>query len=87
MKKHILSLMAAVSLLTGCYDLDRTPYDQVSSEAMWQTADQCKQGLMGVYASLKEDDLFGKMSTLMWLPVMINTKYYSWGPLLQKLVL
>ena len=28
---------------------------------MWQTADQCKQGLMGVYASLKEDDLFGKM--------------------------
>ena len=44
MKKHILSLMAAVSLLTGCYDLDRTPYDQVSSEAMWQTADQCKQG-------------------------------------------
>ena len=36
-------------------------YDQVSSEAMWQTADQCKQGLMGVYASLKEDDLFGKM--------------------------
>lgn len=61
MKKHILSLMAAVSLLTGCYDLDRTPYDQVSSEAMWQTADQCKQGLMGVYASLKEDDLFGKM--------------------------
>lgn len=31
MKKHILSLMAAVSLLTGCYDLDRTPYDQVSS--------------------------------------------------------
>ena len=61
MKKYIMSFLAALFTLTGCYDLDRAPYDQLSSSTFWQTEDQCKQGLMGVYASLKNTDLYGKM--------------------------
>ena len=49
------------SLITSCYDLDRAPYDQLSSSTFWQTESQCKQGLMGVYESLKGVDLFRKM--------------------------
>lgn len=61
MKRYtIIIWLAFLFVLSGCYDLDRTPFDQLSSSTFWQTEDQCKQGLMGVYASLKEDDLFGK---------------------------
>jgi tetratricopeptide (TPR) repeat protein len=41
--------------------LDRAPFDQPSSSTFWKTEDQCKQGVMGIYASLKTTDLFGKM--------------------------
>lgn len=61
MKKYILSFIAAMTLLTGCYDLDRAPYDQISSQTFWQTEEQCKEGVMAVYASLKNTDLYGKM--------------------------
>ena len=61
MKKYSMSFLQALFTLTGCYDLDRAPYDQLSSSTFWQTEDQCKQGLMGVYASLKNTDLYGKM--------------------------
>ena len=61
MKKYIMSFLAALFTLTGCYGLDRAPDDQLSSSTFWQTEDQCKQGLMGVYASLKNTDLYGKM--------------------------
>lgn len=61
MKKYIIPFLAALLALTSCYDLDRAPYDQLSSSTFWQTEDQCKQGLMGVYASLKNTDLYGKM--------------------------
>lgn len=47
--------------LSGCFELDRAPFDQLSSSTFWQTEEQCEQGLMGVYASLKEDDLYGKL--------------------------
>lgn len=61
MKRYtIIIWLAFLFVLSGCYDLDRAPFDQLSSSTFWQTEDQCKQGLMGVYASLKEDDLFGK---------------------------
>ncbi len=50
-----------LAVLTGCYDLDRAPFDQPSSSTFWKTEDQCKQGLMGVYAALKNTDLYGKM--------------------------
>lgn len=62
MKRNIiLSLIASLFSLAGCYDLDRVPFDQPSSSTFWKTEDQCKQGLMGVYASLKNGDLYGKM--------------------------
>lgn len=47
MKKYIMSFLAALFTLTGCYDLDRAPYDQLSSSTFWQTEDQCKQGMHG----------------------------------------
>lgn len=62
MKRNIVIIwIASLLMLTGCYDLDRVPLDQLSSSTFWQTEDQCEQGLMGVYASLKEDDLYGKL--------------------------
>lgn len=57
----ILSWVLALAVLAGCYDLDRAPFDQPSSSTFWKTEDQCKQGLMGVYAALKNTDLYGKM--------------------------
>lgn len=60
-KQIILSWMLMLAVLTGCYDLDRAPFDQPSSSTFWKTEDQCKQGLMGVYAALKNTDLYGKM--------------------------
>ncbi|MCC8171710.1 MAG: RagB/SusD family nutrient uptake outer membrane protein [Parabacteroides sp.] len=60
-KQMILSWVLALAVLAGCYDLDRAPFDQPSSSTFWKTEDQCKQGLMGVYAALKNTDLYGKM--------------------------
>ncbi len=57
----ILLLVASVIGLSGCYDLDRAPFDRPSSSTFWKTEDQCKQGLMGIYSTFKKDDLFGKM--------------------------
>ena len=62
MRKNIILLtIVMVAFLTSCYDLDRAPFDKPSSSTFWETEDQCKQGVMGVYASLKNLDLFGKM--------------------------
>lgn len=60
MKKNILLFIITLFVFTGCYDLDRSPYDQLSSATFWKTEDQCKQGLMGVYSTFKKTDLFGK---------------------------
>jgi len=61
MKKYniILSLFASLFLLSGCYNLDRYPYDQVSSGIFWQTESQAKQGMMGVYNDMKNENAFG----------------------------
>lgn len=62
MKKYtIIIWLASLIVLGGCFELDRTPFDKLSSSTFWKTEEQCKQGLMGVYASLKEDDLYGKL--------------------------
>lgn len=61
MKRYIYTAMIAGLLaLSGCYELDRTPFDQPSSSTFWQTESQCKQGIMGVYSSLRPDDYLGK---------------------------
>lgn len=62
MKKHIIILLLlTVSVLTGCYELDRAPFDKPSSSTFWKTEDQCKQGIMGIYAGFKGSDLYGRM--------------------------
>lgn len=61
MKKYkilITALIAAISL-NGCYDLDRHPYDQVGDAIFWQNETQVTQGMMGVYAALRNDNAFG----------------------------
>lgn len=60
MKKIYLFIIIAFIAMNGCYDLDRAPFDQLSSATFWKTEDQCKQGLMGVYATFKRTDLYGK---------------------------
>lgn len=62
MKKHIhyiLFFVGITTILNACYDLDRDPYDKVKEETFWQTEAQVKQGLMGVYNSLKVDYGYG----------------------------
>jgi tetratricopeptide (TPR) repeat protein len=61
MKKYniILSTLAMLFLWSGCYDLNRYPYDKVSSGTFWQTESQAKSGLMGVYNDLKNENSFG----------------------------
>lgn len=61
MKKYkiILTAVIATLLLNGCYDLDRTPYDQVGDKTFWKNEAQVNQGMMGVYAALRNYHAFG----------------------------
>lgn len=58
LSRYLLFLVPA--LLTGCYNLDTAPYSQISSETFWVTPAHAKQGIMGVYASMRRDNHFGK---------------------------
>ncbi len=81
MKRLIYFLMVAGLLtLSGCYKLDRIPFDQPSSSTFWQTESQCKQGIMGVYASLKPDDYLGKQF-LTDINSEIGAGYDNYGPI------
>lgn len=57
--KSIILSLAAVIGLNSCYDLDRYPYDQVSSGTFWKTESQAKQAMMGVYNVMKNENAFG----------------------------
>ncbi len=60
----IIGILAAGSLMpvmTSCYDLDRTPGYQVSSEAFFLTEEHCKQAMMAVYHIMHSEDAFGMM--------------------------
>jgi len=53
-------LIAALTLVvSGCFDLDTKPYDKVSAGSFWKTEEHALQGVMGVYADMKEHPLFG----------------------------
>lgn len=45
--------------LSSCYDLDRYPYDQVSSGTFWKNESQAKQAMMGIYNDMKNENAFG----------------------------
>ena len=61
MKKYriLLGAFVASMCLNSCYELDRYPADQISDGIFWQTETHAKQGIMGVYAALREDNAFG----------------------------
>ncbi|PXV65907.1 putative outer membrane starch-binding protein [Dysgonomonas alginatilytica] len=61
MNKYKIFITACIALVafSGCYDLDRFPYDQVSEGTFWKNETQVNQGMMGVYAALRVDDAFG----------------------------
>ena len=61
MKKslHIIITILAAFSLSGCYSLDTVPPDAYSDATFWKNATQVKQGVLGVYASMKNDYCFG----------------------------
>lgn len=59
-KYKIFSMFAASALLlSSCYDLDRIPSDQLSSETFFKTQAHADQAMMGVYNTMQYDDAFG----------------------------
>lgn len=61
MNKYKIFITACIALVTfsGCYDLDRYPYDQVSEGTFWKNETQVNQGMMGVYSALRKNNAFG----------------------------
>lgn len=62
MKKYklIAVLAASLTFTTGCYDLDVYPEDQLSSGTFFQSQKHADQAMMGVYALMKDNDVFGR---------------------------
>lgn len=59
-KLNILFLLIVIALsFNGCYDLDRYSQDQLSTATFWKTDEQANQGIIPVYASLKNGYAFG----------------------------
>ena len=58
MKKFIL-LLAAAGLMSSCYDLNQFPHDKFSSGTFWQTESQAHQGLVSIYAMMRDINTFG----------------------------
>lgn len=56
--KKILYLLIFISL-SGCYELDTKPYHLVSAGSFWKTEEHALQGLMGVYADMKDNNAYG----------------------------
>lgn len=58
MKKYIL-LLAASALMSSCYDLDQFPHDQLNSSTFWKTEVHAHQGMVAMYATLRNENAFG----------------------------
>lgn len=58
MKKYIL-LLAAMGMMSGCYDLDQFPHDRLSSGTFWKTEDHAHQGMVAMYNTLLNENVFG----------------------------
>lgn len=61
MKKYklILCIISLITSITGCYELDVFPEDQLSSENFFKTQNHADQAMMGVYSLMTDDDVFG----------------------------
>ncbi|BEH00280.1 RagB/SusD family nutrient uptake outer membrane protein [Bacteroides sedimenti] len=57
--KTLLLSLTSLCLLSGCYDLNKYPYDVVSSGTFWKTELQAKEGMMGVYNVMKNSGAYG----------------------------
>ncbi len=57
--KKLLCLVFLLASVSSCYDLDTQPYDKVSAGTFWKTEAHALQGIMGVYADMKDNNLFG----------------------------
>lgn len=58
MKKYIL-LLAAMGLMSSCYDLDQYPHDKLSSGTFWKTEAHAHQGMVAMYNTLLNTNVFG----------------------------
>lgn len=61
MKKYklIAAFAASMTFMTGCYDLDVYPEDQLSSGTFFKTQAHADQAMMGVYSLMTDDNVFG----------------------------
>ncbi|MBD8346648.1 MULTISPECIES: RagB/SusD family nutrient uptake outer membrane protein [unclassified Dysgonomonas] len=85
MKKYKILLTAVIAALSlnGCYDLDRHPFDQVGDAIFWQNETQVNQGMMGVYAALKNDNAFGlKFAQDNMSDIGVGYDNYGFGPVI-----
>lgn len=57
-KIYISVILSAVLSLSGCYDLDQYPADQVTAGTFWQNQKDADQSMLGVYAVMKKDESF-----------------------------
>ncbi|MDE6216388.1 RagB/SusD family nutrient uptake outer membrane protein [Bacteroides sp.] len=58
MKKYILLLVAA-GLMSSCYDLDQHPHDKIHSGTFWKTETHAYQGMVAMYETLRNENVFG----------------------------
>ena len=54
----IILISSLVLILSGCYELDRFPQQQLSPKTFWKTELQAKQAVNGCYAALKNDEVY-----------------------------
>ena len=59
MKKYILLLVVIANVMSSCYDLNQYPHDKLNSGTFWKTEEHAKQGMMGIYNTMKVGDVFG----------------------------
>ncbi|MDR1153577.1 MAG: RagB/SusD family nutrient uptake outer membrane protein [Bacteroidales bacterium] len=62
MKKIIvyISIVIAGISLNGCFDLDTYPGSSMSQSIFWQTEAHAREGLMGIYALLRNNNCYGE---------------------------
>ena len=51
--------MLAAGMMSSCYDLDQYPHDKLSSGTFWKTEDHAHQGMVAMYATLRNENGFG----------------------------